>query len=675
MSQESRIQELVKKLNHLNHRYYQDSVSEIPDQEFDSLLRQLQELEEQYPQWKQPDSPTQRVGGTVTKSFDTIKHRYRMLSLSNVYDREELVEFDERIRKSIGDDFAYVCELKFDGVAISLRYQGGVLVQALTRGDGVQGDDITTNAKTIRSLPLRVEGKALPEDFEVRGEVYMPKQAFEAINDQIATANLAREEAGKKPNRLLANPRNATSGTLKMQDSAVVAHRRLDCFLYSLLGDSLPVESHSASLTYIDSLGFQVSPTWRQCGTVDQVMDFIHEWEEKRHTLPLETDGVVIKVDSYLQQDELGFTAKSPRWATAFKYKAETAKTTLQDIRYQVGRTGAVTPVAELTPVLLAGTTVKRASLHNANEIARLGLHTGDTVFVKKGGEIIPKVIAVDLTARKPDALPYQYIQQCPVCSTKLVRQEGEVAHFCPDYFGCPPQRAGRVEHFIQRKAMDVDSLGSETISQLFEQELIKDISGLYTLEKDSLTSLERFGEKSAEKLLQGIEATKNVPFPRVLFGLGIRFVGVTVAEKLAEHFITMDHILAADKEALLLAPEIGEKIADSLILWRQDDYHLTILQNLKAAGLQFEMKGDAAKPKSDKLTGKSFVVSGVFETLGRDQLKALIKSHGGKVSTSISSKTDYLVAGDKMGPAKLEKAQKLEVEVISEQAFLQIIG
>lgn len=671
----ARIAELTDLLHHLNHRYYQDGVSEVSDQEFDQLMHELQSLEEAHPELRQPGSPTERVGGTITKEFATVKHRYPMLSLSNTYETGELLDFDNRIRKAMGDDFAYVCELKFDGVAISLRYQQGLLTQAVTRGDGVQGDDVTHNVKTIRAIPIRLSGEGWPADFEVRGEVFMPKREFERINKEIGAENDQREKEGKKPLRLLANPRNATAGTLKMQDSSVVASRRLHCYLYSLMGDNLSAQTHSEALQLLRKWGFPVSDSWEHCPTIEQVRAYISAWEDKRHSLPVETDGVVVKVDSFAQQEELGFTAKSPRWATAYKYKAETAKTRLLNVHYQVGRTGAVTPVAELDAVQLAGTTVRRASLHNANEIARLDLHEGDMVYVEKGGEIIPKVTGVDLTQRKADSQPIAYLSHCPACHTELVRAEGEAVHFCPNSYGCPPQQTGRVEHFIHRKALDVDSLGAETIAQLFDKGLIRGVEGLYQLRKEDLLKLDRFGEKSADNLLKGIAATKDVPFPRVLFGLGIRFVGATVAEKLAEHFGSMERILQASREALLEAPEIGDKIADSIIQWRQDDRNLQRLALLRQAGLQFELPEDQTQPASDALQGKTLVVSGTFTRFGRDELKALIKAHGGKVASSISGKTDLLVAGDKMGPAKLEKAQKLEVKIISEDDFAALIG
>ncbi|MGB0523522.1 MAG: NAD-dependent DNA ligase LigA [Flammeovirgaceae bacterium] len=672
---EKRIQILSEKLHYYNHQYYQNSISEISDFEFDQLLEELIRLEQNFPQYQKDDSPSQRVGGTITKDFPTVKHEYPMLSLGNTYNQEDLEEFDGRIRKAIGDDFEYVCELKFDGVAISLVYENGQLKRGVTRGDGVQGDEVTNNVKTIRTLPLKLQGEGFPEKFEVRGEVFMPNEQFERINAEIAQENIEREKAGKKPQNLLANPRNSASGTLKMQDSAVVAHRKLDCYSYDVLGENLGLENHYDAIKQIEAWGFNVSPTYRKCADIAAVMDFIAEWETKRDSLPLEIDGIVIKVNDFAQRRLLGFTSKSPRWAIAYKYKAESAKTILESVQYQVGRTGAVTPVANLKPVHLAGTTVKRASLHNANEIARLGLHIGDRVFVEKGGEIIPKITGVDLKFRAgKDFAPIIFPEQCPVCSTTLVREEGEAVFFCPNTAGCDPQIKGRIEHFIQRKALDVDSLGAETIAQLVDAGLVKNPSDLYRLQKEQLLELERFGEKSADKLLEGLEKSKEVPFERVLFGIGIRFVGATVAVRLAEAFKNIDQLRAASLEQLVEVPEIGERIATSVAAYFDDEVNLQFIERLKATGLQLAMHETTLEQASNVFEGKTFVVSGVFSNFSRDELKATIKANGGKVVSSISGKLNYLVAGEKMGPAKLKKAEKLEVPILSEEEFMAML-
>ncbi|SDM21498.1 DNA ligase (NAD+) [Catalinimonas alkaloidigena] len=664
-----RIQELTDQLNYYNYQYYQNAVSEIDDQTFDRLLRELQDLEQQHPSLMLPDSPTQRVGGTISKEFPTVRHRYPMLSLGNTYSEEELREFDERVRKAIGDDFKYVCELKFDGVAISLTYENGILTQAATRGDGVRGDDITPNARTIRSIPLRANSKELPALFEVRGEVYMPLEVFEDINRE-------REENGETP---LANPRNAAAGTLKQQDSSIVAQRRLSCFTYGLLGEGIAYKGHYESMLALQQSGFAVSPTFCLCPTLDDVLAYIHQWEQKRFELPVAIDGIVIKVNDYAQQEELGYTAKNPRWAIAYKYSAESAVTLLKGITYQVGRTGAITPVAELAPVQLAGTRVKRASLHNANEIARLGLHVGDSVFVEKGGEIIPKVTGVDLTQRADTSEPVTYITHCPECQTLLVREEGEGAapraqHFCPNQDGCPPQIRGRLEHFIQRRAMNVEELGPQTIRQLYEKGLVNNVADLYDLTYDQLIALERFADKSARNLLEGLARTRQVPFARVLFALGIRYVGETVARKLAEHFGSIERISQATYEELLEAPEVGERIAQSLQSWLAEPEHQALIERLRQAGLQLAQEEKTSAPSSTTLAGKTFVISGVFEQFSRDGLKALIEDHGGKILSSVSGKLDYLVAGENMGPAKREKALKHGVTILSEAEFLQLL-
>ncbi|SMD32098.1 DNA ligase (NAD+) [Reichenbachiella faecimaris] len=657
---------LSEQINYHNQKYYQESVSEISDYEFDQLLSQLIQLETDFPQLRKSDSPSQRVGGTITKNFETVTHKYPMLSLGNTYSSEDLKDFDTRVNKGLeGEAYEYVCELKFDGVALSLTYENGALIRAVTRGDGTKGDDVTANAKTIRSVPLRLTASDVPESFEVRGEVFMPNIVFEALNTQ-------KIADGEEP---LANPRNTASGTLKMQDSSVVAARKLDCYLYSLMTDRNAVPTHFEAVESLAKWGFNVSPTYKKCKGIDEVLAYIELWEEKRHELPVETDGIVIKVNSLKQQSDLGFTAKNPRWAIAYKYKAESATTRLNGVTYQVGRTGSVTPVAELEPVLLAGTTVKRASLHNANEIQRLGVRIGDQVHVEKGGEIIPKITGVDMAFRPKDSEDLHYIENCPECNTALVRYEGEANHYCPNVDGCPPQIKGRIEHFIHRKAMDIDSMGEQTIKTLFEKGLLNNISDLYDLKYEDLIDLEGFQDLSVKNLLKGIEASKQVPFEQVLFGMGIRFVGKTVAEKLAIHFKSMDALMAADFESLIAVPEIGDRIAESLIQYFGKEENQALIQKLKSSGLHFEVDESQFQTSSDVLGGKTFVISGVFEKYGRDELKSIIKDHGGKVVSSISGKLDYLVAGDKMGPSKLEKAEKLNINIISESDFEQMIN
>lgn len=658
------IQQLTDTINYHNHLYYQQDRSEISDFEFDQLLEKLIQLEKDFPELKLPDSPTQRVGGTITKQFASVAHEYPMLSLGNTYSEEELRDFDSRVAKGLdGEAYEYFCELKFDGVSISLKYEQGVLTQGITRGDGVRGDDVIANVKTIRTLPLKVTGKNIPDRFEVRGEVFLSKDAFRQLNKE-------REDIGEET---YANARNTASGTLKMQDSTEVAKRKLDCYLYYLLGDAA-VETHEAAIHRLEKWGFQVSPTYRKCSNINEVLDYIQAWEKKRHELPLETDGVVIKVNSLRQQEQLGFTAKSPRWAIAFKYKAESVSTRLNGITYQVGRTGAVTPVAELEPIFLAGTTVKRASLHNANEIARLDLRLGDFVFVEKGGEIIPKVTGVDLPKRQKNAKAIAYITHCPECGAELVREEGEANHYCPNEKGCRPQITGRIEHFIQRKAMDIDSLGEKTIEQLFDLGLVKTPADLYDLKRENILQLDGFKELSTKNLLSGIEASKSAPFEAVLFAIGIRFVGKTVAEKLARHFKTMDNLIAASYEQLLEAPEVGEKIAQSVRSFFDDAANQKEIARLRQAGLQFESAFQEVEKVSHALDGKTFVVSGTFQGYERDQLKDTIIAHGGKVLSSVSGKLDFLVAGENMGPAKREKAEKLGVKIISEDEFNAMI-
>jgi DNA ligase (NAD+) len=662
---QKRIAYLTEKINYYNQKYYQEHISEISDYEFDMLLAELIRLENEFPQFRAEDTPTQRIGGTITKEFPTVKHTYPMLSLANTYTEAEVKDFDERVKRFLNtsEPIEYVCELKFDGVSISLIYENGIFKQAITRGDGVQGDDVTPNIKTIRTLPLKIKAN-VPNRFEVRGEIFISKEQFEKLNQE-------REDIGET---LFANPRNTASGTIKLQDSAEVARRGLDAYLYFVLGENLPFQTHYEALQALEQWGFQVSKTYRLCRNIEEVLAYLHEWEHKRHHLPVETDGVVVKVNSFALQNELGTTAKSPRWAIAYKYKAETASTILESITYQVGRTGAITPVAELKPVQLAGTIVKRASLHNANEIERLGLRIGDTVFVEKGGEIIPKVTGIDLSKRPADSVPLQYIKHCPECATPLIRKEGEAVHYCPNEKGCPPQIKGKIEHFVQRKAMDISSLGEKIIEQLYQAGLIKNIADLYDLRMEELLPLERMGEKLATKILTNIEESKKVPFERVLFALGIRFVGATVAQKLAEYFGNLEKLQKATLQELLQVPEIGEKIAESVLAYFQDKDNLQIIERLQKAGLQFEMKNALKELKSEKLNGLNFVISGVFEQFSREGLKDEIEKNGGKVLSGISSKVNFLVAGNEAGPSKLEKAQKLGVKVISEQEFLELL-
>jgi DNA ligase (NAD+) len=654
---QKQIQTLTDKINYHNNLYYQQNKSEISDFEFDQLLQQLINLESKFPELKQPNSPTQRVGGTITKEFENVAHQYPMMSLGNTYSEEELKDFDERVSKGLdGAAFEYFCELKFDGVSISLIYENGTLVKGITRGDGVRGDNVIANVKTIRTLPLKVNAKNIPFSFEVRGEVFLSKEVFKQLNKE-------RDDIGEEQ---YANARNTASGTLKMQDSTEVAKRKLNCYLYYLLGENLPIKSHEEAIHQIEKWGFQVSQTYQKCKNIEEVLAYIHTWDKKRNDLPLETDGVVIKVNNLEQQQILGYTAKSPRWAIAYKYKAESISTKLNGITYQVGRTGAVTPVAELEPVLLAGTTVKRASLHNANEIERLDLRIGDEVFVEKGGEIIPKITSVDLIKRKSSSLPIRYIDKCPECGTNLIRQEGEANHYCPNEKGCPPQITGKIEHFIQRKAMDIDSLGEQTIKQLFSLGLVKTPADLYDLKKEDLLKLDKVKDKSAQNMLDGIVASKSAPFEAVLFGIGIRFVGKTVAEKLAGYLKSMDALSVATYEQLLQAPEVGEKIAQSVVNYFAEKENQLEVQRLKSAGLQMESSQIEPEKVSNVLNDHSFVISGTFEDYERDQLKDIIIANGGRILSGVSAKLDYLLAGENMGPAKLEKAEKLGVKIIS---------
>ncbi len=669
---QERIETLTSALNKHNHLYYVLDQPEISDFEFDQLLDELIRLENQFPQLRSDTSPSQRVGGTVTKAFTAIKHKYPMLSLANSYSADDMLEFDRRVREGLGltngslfdeQQVEYVCELKFDGLSIGITYENGQLTRAVTRGDGTQGDDVTTNAKTIRSLPLALHGN-YPAVFEIRGEIFMPRPVFNAINKE-------REEIGDAP---LANPRNAASGSMKIQDSKVVAARKLDCFLYNVLGDDIPFQTHFESLEAAKSWGFKVNHHARKCQGIDEVMAFIAHWDKARFQLDYDTDGIVIKVNDYRQQRALGFTAKSPRWAIAYKFKAEQVSTLLEKITYQVGRTGAITPVANLKPVALGGTTVKRASLHNADIIAKLDVREGDTVYVEKGGEIIPKIIGVDLSKRPIGSAPTIYITQCPECHTPLVREAGEAAWFCPNDSSCAPQVKGRIEHFVSRRAMNIDSLGAETIDQLFEAQLINGIADLYDLKLEQLLPLERMAEKSASNLIAGIKASTDVPFERVLFALGIRHVGETTAKKIARKMQSLEALMHADRETLLAIDEVGEIIADSLLAYFADASHRALLSRLKTAGLKFETDAPVGET-SEKFKGLTFVISGVFERHSRDQLKEIIEAHGGKNSGSISGKTSYVLAGDNMGPEKLKKAQSLGLKIISEADFEALLA
>lgn len=662
------IESLSAELRQHNYNYYVLAMPTISDYDFDKKLEELISLEKQFPEFAEPDSPTQKVGGFITKEFVTVKHRWPMLSLGNTYSEQELLDFDQRVRKIIGDDFEYVCELKFDGLSMSLTYENGHLRRAVTRGDGIQGDDVTANVKTINTIPIKLRAGNYPENFEIRGEVFMHLKAFERLNRE-------RIENGEIP---YANPRNFASGTIKMQDSSEVAKRPLDCFLYFLYTERPIFDTHWESLSAVKTWGFHVNEHSRLCSTIDQVFDFIKEWDERRFTLSYDIDGIVIKVNSYAQQQELGFTAKSPRWAIAYKYKAEQAETELLGVSYQVGRTGAVTPVANLKPVFLAGTTVKRATLHNADEIElRLKLHEGDWVYVEKGGEIIPKITGVDLNKRRQNALPIRYITHCPACGTLLERNEGEAANYCPNDAGCPPQIVGKMQHFISRKAMNIDGLGDETIETLYHRGFIKQISDIYELrtQAEELKKMDRFGEKSINNMLDGIEKSKEMPFERVLFGLGIRFVGATVAKRLAVHFRSIDNLAMASFEELTAAEEIGERIAYSIMTYFADERHKIEIAKLKALGLCFEAEALTTTLSSNALLGKSFVISGVFEKYSRDELKDIIEQNGGKILSGISSKLDYLVAGNNMGPSKLEKATKLNIPIINDDDLLGMIG
>ncbi|WP_293933694.1 NAD-dependent DNA ligase LigA [Sphingobacterium sp. UBA6645] len=666
---QSKIEQLTQELNEYNYQYYVLAESLISDYDFDQKLKELESLEAQYPQYRDPNSPTLKVGGDITQKFKTVKHKWPMMSLGNTYNEQELKDFDNRVRKVIGDQLQYVCELKFDGLSISLTYENGKLLKAVTRGDGTQGDEVTNNVRTIRSIPHQLKKGTFPDTFEIRGEIFMHKSAFLRLNKE-------REENG---DQTYANPRNFASGTIKLQDSAEVAKRPLDCFLYFLYADNRNklFDNHWQSIEAVKEWGFHVCEHTKLCNNIDEVLDFIHYWDEARHKLSYEIDGIVIKVNDYAQQEDLGFTAKSPRWAISYKFKAERVETILKSISYQVGRTGAVTPVANLQPVLLAGTTVKRASLHNANEIARLDLHEGDTVFVEKGGEIIPKIIAANVEKRPAGAVAIVYPTHCPECGTELIRQEGEAVHYCPNEDGCKPQIVGKLQHFIGRKMMDVQGLGDETIETFYRLGLVSKISDLYALKdhQDKLVGLERFGQKSIDNMLAGLEASKQKPFEKVLFGLGIRHIGETVAKKLAQHFKNIDAIAAASAQEIESVPDIGFRIAESVHFYLNQPEHWEEIEKLKAAGLQFEIEEKEIVLAGDGLSGQTFLISGVFADYSREELTALIESHGGKMLSGISAKLNYLVAGDKMGPSKLAKAEKLGVPIISEGELLAMIN
>ena len=657
-----RIEELRRQLDYHNHKYYVENAPEISDFDFDAMMRELQELEREHPEYADPASPTLRVGSDLGAEFRTVRHRYPMLSLGNTYSLDELHEFLGRIEREAGAT-DYVCELKFDGTAISLTYEHGRLVQALTRGDGVEGDDVTANVRTVRSVPLRLRGEGWPELFEIRGEVLMPYASFDRLNAE-------REANGEQ---LFANPRNAAAGTLKQQQSAVVARRGLDCTLYQLTGDDLPFATHWESLEKAREWGFKVSGEARICRSVAEIDAFIAHWDEARRQLPFPTDGVVVKVNDFAVRRQLGFTAKAPKWAVAYKFKAEQALTRLESVSFQVGRTGAVTPVANLDPVLLAGTTVRRATLHNAEQMALLDIRPGDMVYVEKGGEIIPKITGVELSERPAGSRPFSYIDRCPECGTPLVRYEGEAKHYCPNQSGCRPQIIGRILHFIRRKAMDIDGLGEETVELLYRNGLVHDAADLYDLRAGQITSLPRMGEKSAENIMESIRRSKLVPFPRVLFALGIRFVGETTAKYLASHFGSMDAVMRATREELVEAEEVGPKVADGVLDYFADEGNRTLIERLRRAGLKFE--AEAPRLRSDALTGKSFVISGKFSTHSRDELKELIELHGGRNLAAVSANVDYIVAGENMGPAKLKKAEKLGIPILTEKEFLALIA
>ena len=662
---QQQIETLRAELHRHNHNYYVLNAPEITDFEFDRMMRELQDLEQTHPEFYDENSPTMRVGSDLSKEFRQVAHKYPMLSLGNTYSEGEVTDFYERAKKMLGDEeFEICCEMKYDGTSISLTYENGVLVSAVTRGDGVQGDDVTDNVKTIRTIPLKLQGTDYPQSFEIRGEILMPWNVFEKLNEERA--------ANEEP--LFANPRNAASGTLKLQNSSVVASRKLDAYLYYMLGEELPCDGHYENLQKAREWGFKISDATRKAHTLQEVFDFIRYWDIERKNLPVATDGIVLKVNSLHQQKNLGYTAKSPSWAIAYKFQAERACTRLNSISYQVGRTGAITPVANLDPVQLSGTVVKRASLHNADIIEGLDLHIGDMVYVEKGGEIIPKITGVDKEARFMVGDKVKFITRCPECGTPLMRNEDEAAHYCPNDKACPPQIKGKIEHFITRKAMNIDGMGPETVEQFYNVGLIKNIADLYDLHAADLQLLERMGERSANNIIEGIRKSTEVPYPRVLFALGIRYVGETVAKKLTNAFPTIDQLKEATLDDLIHVDEIGERIAQSVVRWFADEDNRQLIERLKAAGLQFELSEEVLNERTDRLAGKSIVISGVFTHHSRDEYKALIEQHGGKNVGSISGKTSFILAGENMGPSKLEKATKLGVDIVSEEEFLKMI-
>ncbi|MBT8245833.1 MAG: NAD-dependent DNA ligase LigA [Winogradskyella sp.] len=663
MNTQQQIETLRDELRQHNYNYYILDNPTISDYEFDIKLKELQALEEKYPEFFDANSPTQRVGGTITKNFNTVVHDFRMYSLDNSYSKEDLLDWETRIKKMVDGVIQYTCELKYDGASMNLTYQKGKLVRAVTRGDGVQGDEVTANIKTINTVPLQLKGN-YPERFDIRGEIILPIEGFLKMNEE----RMANDE------ELYRNPRNTASGSLKLQDSAEVAKRPLECLLYSIKGNNLNISTQFEGLQKAREWGFKVPKEAKLVNSIEEVLEFVEYWDIERHNLPYEIDGVVVKVNSLYQQEELGYTAKAPRWAMAYKFKAEQVSTVLNKITYQVGRTGAITPVANLEPVQLAGTTVKRASLHNADQIEKLDIREGDTVFVEKGGEIIPKIISVDLSKRSDNSAPTNYIDDCPECKTELIRLEGEAKHYCPNYNGCPPQVIGRIQHYISRKAMDIEGLGGETVALLVKEGLINDYSDLYELTVAQVLPLERMAQKSAENLVNGIESSKQIPFERVLFALGIRYVGETVAKKLVKHYKSIDNLMVATILDLMSVDEIGERIAESVVEFFSAEENLKIIQRLKSFGVQLEISADKLANQTEKLKGNTFVVSGVFESVSRTELKKLIEDNGGKVSSSISSKTSYLVAGDKMGPSKRTKAENIGVTIISEADFLSLI-
>ncbi|MFY0603327.1 MAG: NAD-dependent DNA ligase LigA [Flavobacteriaceae bacterium] len=664
MSIADKIKTLRDELRKHNHHYYVLDQAIISDYEFDIKLKELEKLELEHPQFFDANSPTQRVGGSVTKNFNTLVHKNRMFSLDNSYSKEDVLDWEKRIQKMLGSDaIEYTCELKYDGASINLTYENGQFIKAVTRGDGFQGDEVTPNIRTIKSIPLIPNGDFV-SDFEMRGEIILPLNGFQKMNEE----RLANGEEAYR------NPRNTASGSLKLQDSAEVAKRPLDCLLYQVVTNERKYTTHFESLEAARSVGFKVPKTIILAKTIDEVFDFVNHWDAKRHDLPYETDGVVIKVNDLQQQEELGYTSKSPRWAIAYKFKAEQVATVLNEITYQVGRTGAITPVANLAPVQLAGTIVKRASLHNADQIEKLDIRVNDTVFVEKGGEIIPKIIAVDFTKRPHDSQPTVYATHCPECATELIRTDGDAKHYCPNEFGCAPQITGRIQHFISRKAMDIDGLGGETVDLLRKEGLIESYADLYDLKVAQVIPLERMAEKSAQNMIAGIEKSKEIPFEKVLFALGIRFVGETVAKKLAKHFKSIDNLMTANFEALISVDEIGDRIAQSILDFSNDLGNIQLINRLKSYGVQLEVSAESLENQTDKLAGNIFVVSGVFHQMSRNELKKAIEDNGGKVSSSISKKTNFVVAGDNMGPSKRTKAEDLGISIISEQDFIDMI-